>query len=388
MYLRRGLFAARAVGDSPWKTGSRGCVRRTPNRRLTRDLRGKARLSEMSHEQMKAMVAGFGAQLRWAADLDPVPMRPTGQVIVAGMGGSGISGDFAAALADVPIIVNKSYGLPKWVQNSQPLIVAISYSGNTEETLSAAESAVDRGLTPAVVTGGGTLGTWAAERGWPIVTVPGGLQPRAALGYLLGGLLHLLNGAGATSVARGDLMSAAAMVDSITGDGGSGWLLASDLAEGLTGRIVVVYGGGGITSPVGQRWKTQINENAKWPAWHSSLPELDHNEIVSWTSLADLTRARVGIVSLRDRDEAPGVTARFRHTAEITGRDVAWVGEVWSQGDSVLERMLSLAAMGDLVSLELARSEGVDPVPVDAIENLKRKLAEKEPVPMNTKDAS
>jgi len=93
-------------------------------------------------------------------------------------------------------------------------------------------------------------------------------------------------------------------------------------------------------------------------------------------------------VSLRDRDEAPEVAARFRHTAEITGRDVAWVGEVWSQGDSALERMLSLAAMGDLVSLELARSVGVDPVPVDAIENLKRKLAEKEPVPMNTKDAS
>jgi glucose/mannose-6-phosphate isomerase len=333
----------------------------------------------MSYQQMKAMIAGFGEQLRWATDLDPVTIGPASQVLVAGMGGSGISGDFAAALADTPVFVNKSYGLPNWVKSAEPLVVAMSYSGNTEETLSAAETAAAKGLTLAVVTGGGTLAAWAAEYGWPSVTVPGGLQPRAALGYLLGGLLHLLNAAGATSVGRRDLMSAADIADSITGEGGSGWTLAADLAQGLDGRIVAVYGGGGITSPVAQRWKTQINENAKWPAWYSVLPELDHNEIVSWTSLADLTRDHVGIVSLRDRAEPPGVTARFRHTSEITGRDVAWVGEVWSQGDSPLERMVSLASMGDLVSLELARLLGVDPVPVDPIENLKRKLMEEGP---------
>jgi len=330
----------------------------------------------MSYQQMKAMIAGFGEQLRWASDLDPVSVGRAGQVVVAGMGGSGISGDFAAALADTPVFVNKSYGLPAWVKSAAPLVVAMSYSGNTEETLSAAETAAAQGLTPAVVTGGGTLAAWAAEYGWPAVTVPGGLQPRAALGYLLGGLLHLLNAAGATAVGRRDLLAAADIADSISGEGGSGWTLAADLAQGLEGRIVAIYGGGGITSPVAQRWKTQINENAKWPAWYSVLPELDHNEIVSWSSLASLTRDHVGIVSLRDRAEAPGVTARFRHTSEITGRDVAWVGEVWSQGDSALERMVSLASMGDLVSLELARVLGVDPVPVDAIENLKRKLTE------------
>jgi glucose/mannose-6-phosphate isomerase len=330
----------------------------------------------MSYEQMKAMIAGFGEQLRWASDLDPVAVGRAGQVLVAGMGGSGISGDFAAAIAETPVFVNKSYGLPAWVKSAAPLVVAMSYSGNTEETLSAAETAAAQGLTPAVVTGGGTLAAWAAEYGWPAVTVPGGLQPRAALGYLLGGLLHLLNAAGATAVGRRDLLAAADIADSISGDGGSGWTLAADLAQGLEGRIVAIYGGGGITSPVAQRWKTQINENAKWPAWYSALPELDHNEIVSWSSLASLTRDHVGIVSLRDRAEPPGVAARFRHTSEITGRDVAWVGEVWSQGDSALERMVSLASMGDLVSLELARLLGVDPVPVDAIENLKRKLIE------------
>jgi glucose/mannose-6-phosphate isomerase len=330
----------------------------------------------MSHQQMKTMIAGFGEQFRWAADLEPVEIEQASHVLVAGMGGSGISGDFATALANVPVVVNKSYGLPGWVKSAEPLVIAMSYSGNTEETLSAAESAAAQGLTPAVVTGGGTLAGWATEYGWPSVTVPGGLQPRAALGYLLGGLLHLLNSAGAASVDRTDLVAAADIAESISGEGGSGWALAGDLAEGLNGRIVAVYGGGGITAPVAQRWKTQINENAKWPAWYSVLPELDHNEIVSWTTLADLTRRHVGIVSLRDRAEPPGVAARFSHTAEITGSDVSWVGEVWSQGNSALERMVSLAAMGDLVSLELARLAGVDPVPVDAIESLKRKLAE------------
>ena len=343
----------------------------------------------MSYQQMKAMIASFGDQLRWATDLKPVAVRRASQILVAGMGGSGISGDFAAAIADTPVFVNKSYGLPAWTKAADPLVVVMSYSGNTEETLSAVETAADQGLTPAVVTGGGTLAAWAADYGWPSVTVPGGLQPRAALGYLLGGLLHLLNAAGATSVGRRDLLAAADIADSITGEGGSGWGLAADLAQGLEGRIVAVYGGGGITSPVAQRWKTQINENAKWPAWYSALPELDHNEIVSWTSLASLTRDHVGIVSLRDRAEPPGVTARFRQTAEITGRDVAWVGEVWSQGDSAIERMVSLASMGDLVSLELARLLGVDPVPVDAIENLKRKLTEDGASPvMKAKDAS
>ena len=188
--------------------------------------------------------------------------------------------------------------------------------------------------------------------------------------------MHLLNASGATAVRRQDLLSSADTADSITGEGGSGWALASDLARGFDGRIVGVYGAGGLTAPVAQRWKTQINENAKWPAWYSVLPELDHNEIVSWSSLAELTRRHVGIVCLRDRGEPPGVAARFRHTAEITGGDVAWVGEVWSQGHSALERMVSLTAMGDLVSLELAKLAGIDPVPVDAIENLKRKLAD------------
>ena len=329
----------------------------------------------MSVDEMREMIGGFGSQLRWAAEVDPPVLEGLEHLLVAGMGGSGISADFAAALSNRPLAVHKTYGLPAWAAGTRPQVIALSYSGNTEETLSVVEAAIKAGLTPAVVTSGGTLAEWAGRGGWPSIGVPPGLQPRAALGYLLGSLLRLL-GPGVVGVTSEHLHAAAQTADTVVGPGGVGWGLAGDLAQGLEGRIVGVYAGTGLAGPVAQRWKTQINENAKWPAWYSLLPELDHNEIVSWTSLATLTRRRVGIVALRDRGEPPGVAARFAHTAEVTGGDVNWVGEVWSQGDSPLERMVSLTAMGDLVSLELAIRAGVDPVPVAAIEDLKRRLAE------------
>ncbi|HEY7564610.1 MAG TPA: bifunctional phosphoglucose/phosphomannose isomerase [Acidimicrobiia bacterium] len=331
----------------------------------------------MSFEEMARMVAGFGDQLRWAAtaSIEAPVEAPPGHVLIAGMGGSGISGDLVGALAEVPVTVHKSYGLPAWAGSVQPLFLALSYSGNTEETLSAVETAVGTGLRPVVVTGGGRLAGLAGENGWQVVTVPSGLQPRAALGYLFGAVVRVLGAAGVVDEAEAGLRAAADQADQISGESGNGWELAADLAEGLDGRIVGIYGSTGLTAGAAQRWKTQINENAKWPAWFSLFPELDHNEVVSWTSLADLTRRATGIVSLRDRDEPPAVGARYRHTEAITGKDVRWVGEVWSQGESRLERLVSLVAMGDLVSLELARRAAVDPVPVEAIESLKQLLA-------------
>jgi glucose/mannose-6-phosphate isomerase len=329
----------------------------------------------MSFEEMEAMVATFGDQLRWAAALDPPRLPTANHVLVAGMGGSGISGDLASVLANVPLTVHKSYGLPLWAGTVRPQIIALSYSGNTEETLSAVKEAVGAGLIPAVITGGGELAAMAEAKSWPRISVPAGMQPRAALGYMFGAVLRFLESAKSISLQLGEMSAAADQADELSGKGGKGWAVAADLADGLDGRFVGVYGSTGLTAPIAQRWKTQINENAKWPAWYAMLPELDHNEIVSWTSLADVTRRRVGIVCLRDHEEHPGTAARFNHTAALTSKDVAWVGEVWSQGTSRLERLVSLVAMGDLVSLELARRASVDPVPVDVIENLKRLLA-------------
>ena len=329
--------------------------------------------------QMLDMVAGLSAQYRWAADLDPPAMTRAETVLICGMGGSAISGDLAAAaVPSALVVVNKAYSLPGWAATVRPLVIAVSYSGNTEETRSAVDEALALELPVAVVAGGGALGDLADQGSLPIVRVPTGLQPRAALGYLTGSVLRLLESAGIAERQSDALNEAASVVGELWGDGPTGpaGQLAGDLADGLAGRISLIYGSSGLTTPVAQRWKTQINENGKRPAFWSVLPELDHNEIVGWTALEALTRRSIGIVNLRDRDEHPQVQRRFALTTSLIAGSVRAIGEVWSQGESRLARMAGLALIGDMVSVQLAEQEGVDPVPVEVIEHLKVLLNE------------
>jgi len=328
---------------------------------------------------MWGMMSGLGDQYRWAADLVPPPVPRAETVLVCGMGGSGISGDMAAAaIPSALVAVNKGYTLPGWVAGLRPLVIAVSYSGNTEETRSVVEDALALELPVAVVAGGGALGDLADQRRLPIIRVPTGLQPRAALGYLTGGVLRLLESAGVAGEQVEALQEASSVVGELWGEGRSGpaGRLALDLADGLAGRISLIYGSTGLTAPVAQRWKTQINENGKRPAFWSVLPELDHNEIVGWSALESLTRRSVGVVLLRDRDEHPQVGRRFALTTNLIAEKVPVVGEVWSQGDSRVARIASLALIGDLASVHLAEQEGIDPVPVEVIEHLKVLLNE------------
>jgi glucose/mannose-6-phosphate isomerase len=328
---------------------------------------------------MWEMLAGLSDQYRWALNVEVPAVPHARSVLVCGMGGSAISGDFAAAVTPSTLIaVNKGYSLPGWAAGVKPLVIAVSYSGNTEETRSAVNEALALDLPVALVTGGGALGELAEHHNLPMVLVPGGLQPRAALGYLTGALLRVLESAGVAPDQTDALEETASVVRGLWGDGRSGPAsqLALDLADGLTGRVSLVYGSNGLTAPAAQRWKTQINENGKRPAFWSVLPELDHNEIVGWSALAALTNRTVGIVHLRDRDEHPQVNRRFALTTSLISGGVPVVGEVWSQGESALARVASLALVGDLVSVHLAEQEGVDPVPVDIIEDLKVLLDE------------
>lgn len=324
------------------------------------------------------MLAGLSAQYRWAADLTMPAVPQAGSVLICGMGGSAIAGDLAAAaVPSALILVNKDYSLPGWAAGVRPMVIAVSYSGNTEETRSAVEEALSLGLQVAVVSAGGALGGLAADRGLPIVRVPSGLQPRAAIGYLTGSVVRLLQAAGVAELQVESLSEAADIVAELWGEGQSGPAarLGADLADGLTGRIPLIYGSG-PTAPVAQRWKTQMNENAKRPAFWSVLPELDHNEIVGWPALEALTRRSVGIVLLRDQDEHPQVKRRFGLTSSLISSSVPVIGEVWSQGESRLARMAGLALIGDIISIRLAEQEGVDPMPVEIIENLKDLLNE------------
>ncbi len=329
---------------------------------------------------MLEQIRSLPDQLRWAAELRPRHIGTHADVLFAGMGGSGIAGDYAGAVAGptgTRVAVHKGYGpVPAWAIRQRPLVVAASYSGNTEETLDFALSAYEQGLPIAVVTTGGALAEMGSKRSWPMVEVPPGLQPRAAAGYMVGAVLKLFEAAHAVDDQRFNLHEAADLAETAAEEGGARWEEARAIADGLAGRIAIVYGGGPVSSVVAQRWKTQINENAKMPAWWAHLPELDHNEITGWETMPEVTSQHLGIVALTDRSDHDMIKPRLAHTAQLTQDAVPWVGQVRSDGSSILARLVSLTVVGDMVSWMLAESAGVDPVPVATIEGLKKLLAE------------
>jgi len=328
--------------------------------------------------EMRSQMAAPGAQLRWGADLGlPVGGDPEGDILVCGMGGSGITGDFLAAVAAAEgrrTSVHKSYGLPGWAAREKPSVTVVSYSGDTAEALSSWEAARELGLSVTAVTSGGELGEKAARAGHRVVTVPGGYQPRSALGYGLSAVLRVAAAAGAIGDPRPSLEEAASIADGFSGPEGGGMALASDLAAAMAGRMVGIYGSSPLTAVAAQRWKTQVNENAKRTAFWAAMPEATHNEITGWDFPAGLASSRVGLVALRDRDDHPGVSSRFGHLEALTADRVSWAGEVWAQGSSPLARLMSLVAVGDLFSLELARLAGADPMRVELIDRLKERM--------------
>jgi glucose/mannose-6-phosphate isomerase len=319
-------------------------------------------------------------QLRWGLDLDPGSVPQATDVLLLGMGGSGMAARVGKLIADgegVPVHVHQSYGVPAWAAQRKPLVVAVSYSGNTEETLSGVERAVDLGLPLAVVAAGGRLRDIAVDRGAPIIEVPGGMMPRAALGYQAGAVLRLLGASGAIPDPRAALEESATTVDELLGGGeGAGTRLGGDLAEGLDGRLSIIYGGTGAAALAAARWKAQINENAKMPAYANEIPELNHNEIEGWGTLHDFGRRAVAIVMLSDPLAHPRVRLRTDITMDVVSDRVGIAGTVVAQGSSVLARLFSLIAVGDVASVALANRAGVDPTPIPILEDFKRRLKE------------
>lgn len=326
---------------------------------------------------MRGLIDELPQQLRWAASL-PIPAVPAaGEAIVAGMGGSGISGDaagVAAAAAGARVSVHKGYDLPSWAGGE--LVVAVSHSGNTEETGSAVTAAMARGLDLVAVTTDGELSRRGPAEGFALVTIPPGPQPRAAFGYLTGAVLRVLEGAGILGPQEEDLLEAATVVEKVLQ--GDGEQMASDIADRLSGRFSVVYGGSGVAEVAANRWKTQINENSKAPAAWLALPEGNHNDIVGWTAHPGLSAQSVAAVFLRDSEDHPRVALRARLTRELMEPMVPIAGVVESRGTSAIARLFSLVAIGDLVSVALTERSGVDPMPVEVIEDLKARLSQED----------
>jgi glucose/mannose-6-phosphate isomerase len=311
-----------------------------------------------------------------AANLQP--HHATGGLIVAGMGGSAIGGALArAALGDRalrPIVVTRGYGLPPWTAPETTVLCA-SYSGNTEETLAAYEAAGAVGAHRIVATTGGKLAAAARSDGVPVIPLPGGFQPRAAVGYSLVVALEVAGLAGVGEPLHSEIDIAAARTEELVvnwGPGGAHEDFPKELARGLHGTVPQVAGSG-LTSPIAYRWKCQFNENAKLPAFSSELPELDHNEIVGWQSAREL--GHFSAVFLDDSDLHPRIRQRIELTRGLIAAEGAATFRVESVGSTATERLLSLVLLGDLVSLYLAVLRGVDPSPVAVLDRLKSALA-------------
>ena len=322
-----------------------------------------------------------GQAVSAAADLDGLPRREgIENVVVLGMGGSGIAGDILLAAAGpfmaVPVVVVKSYTLPAFVGEGS-LVFAISFSGNTEETIEAASEAAVQGARIVAVTSGGELGKLASSWGSPVVPVPDTIpQPRAALGAMSIPPLVVLEQVGLFPGAGQWIQLAVDQLcrrrDELVRDGSA----AEELARRIGRTLPLFHSSGALGSAAAQRWKTQVNENAKAPAFWAVQPELCHNEIAGWGQHGDVTRQVMSIVKLRHDNEHPQVMRRFELVDELVRETVSSIEEVWAHGEGDLAQLLDLILFGDFVSLHLAYQEGIDPGPVDALVQLKQRLAE------------
>jgi glucose/mannose-6-phosphate isomerase len=299
-------------------------------------------------------------------------------VVVLGMGGSGIAGDVLVAVAapfmSVPVTVVKGYEPPDYVGTGS-LVFAMSFSGNTEETLEAAAGAYEAGASMIVVAGGGALVRLAGEWDVPVVPVPTSIpQPRAALGAMAIPPLVLLEEIG---LFPGALQWVDQAVDQLRVRRDElirPESLAQELAHRIGRTIPLVHSSGDLGAAAALRWKAQVNENAKAPAFFNVYPELCHNEIAGWGCNGDVTRQVITLVNLRHDAEHPQVLRRFDIVAEILREVVADILEVRAEGEGDLAQLLDLILIGDFVSLHLAAHEGIDPGPVPVLVELKERL--------------
>jgi glucose/mannose-6-phosphate isomerase len=314
-----------------------------------------------------------------AAGVEGLPSaEEVANVVVLGMGGSGIAGDVLAAVGGpfvpVPIVVAKGYAPPSFV-GPGTLCFAVSYSGNTEETIEAAQAAAAAGARMVVVTAGGELGDLAPSWQAPHVPVPHDIpMPRAGLGALAVPLVLLLEQIGLFPGAGGWVDAAVTQLESRRAA-----LEAGDQAQRIArtiGRTIpLVFGAGPLGAVAAARWKAQVNENAKAPAFSASFPELCHNEIVGWGQNGDVTRQVFTLVELRHDEEHPQELRRFELVRDLMAEVVHEVVEVRAEGEGSLAQLFDLTLVGDFVSLHMAAQEGIDPGPIAVLDDLKRALA-------------
>lgn len=302
-------------------------------------------------------------------------------IIFGGMGGSAIAGDMIAGLFNIqiPYIVNRNYRLPEFA-GKDTLFIASSYSGNTEETLSALNEAEKRGCSVLCVTSGGKVKETAEHSNYPVFILPGGYPPRAALGYSLGAFLHIFVRMGLKGVSEAQFIEAVEHIRTAGEkwqDTGNEKNSAVRIARIMKGKFPLINTSADRLYSVGLRWKTQINENSKSHAAYLPFPEMNHNEIMGWHTHASTNTflPNCAMVILRDPDDHPRIQKRMDITKSLLEDGGSTVQDITAEGKSFLSRFLYLVHLGDFVSYYLAVLYGVDPTEIREIDLLKEGLS-------------
>jgi len=353
--------------------------------------------SELDKANMIELLEEFPQKMRDALRLGeefsiPTDFSPTSvnvpastqnfkNIVVLGMGGSAIGGDLLSDyLADelaIPIVVIRGYDIPKFVDEDS-LIFAVSYSGNTEETISALKKCLDAKARVIALTSGGKFAILSQENNFPLIKVPAGIQPRAAISYLFFPVLKALERLGLLKERNDEIEETLNILQELSREYGakspSENNLAKKVAMSLYQHLPLVYGSEGLLKAVAMRWKTQINENSKWPCFWNMFPELDHNEIVGY-EIENSINQQVKIVYLQDKEGSLRIEQRREITRKIIEDKVAEFIVCPTRGKRKMARMFSLIFLGDLASYYLAILNQVDPSPVACIEDLKKELA-------------
>jgi glucose/mannose-6-phosphate isomerase len=315
--------------------------------------------------------------------LDPGGKAVDGDLLLCGMGGSAIAGNLLAPLvarAGRRLTVWSDYDLPGWV-NAKTTILLSSYSGNTEEVLSAADAASSINCRRLALTTGGRLAATAQNDDFPHVILPGGLPPRASIGYGMGALGAVLESLGCLPDFGEELPEAVSVLrqaDALPGFFLDDTAATTDNPAALAARIgrrhVVIYTTSAESHQAGMRLKAQLNENAKCPASVAGFPELNHNDIVGWAGQPDQADG-YHLLILDAEDHHPRIVQRLGITRDLLQSEFAGITEIKARGETALGRIMSLVQYGDCLSAHLAMVREVDPFPVDRIDTLKRRLS-------------
>lgn len=309
----------------------------------------------------------------WRVETARIEPRPADGLAVCGMGGSAIGGDLAAAALGArlskPLVVVRDYELPSWVGPGWTALCS-SYSGDTEETFACFEAAGALGARRIVSGTGGALVAAAREAGDPVIGLPGLLPaPRVGVAYMFVCALEAARLSGVAPSLRAEVEAAAdflaASLEQLSER-------AAALAAQLGAVVPVVYGAG-LTAPVARRWKAQLNENAKLPAFASRLPDADHNELCGWDGEAS-GAAGLGAILIEDPGQQGRLRRRFELTAEAIAASGATTVSIEAAGETRCERLIWAVVLGDLLSLELAAARRLDPLPIEAIDRFKAAL--------------